>query len=463
MKIRNGLNTRVVGAGILLALLVIGASGLIVSTIDSPLLVAALSAGATALLLLIFGSYLYRLVTVPVRRIADGDLEARVPERGVGEIADLARDFNAMAGSLGQKGSQLSRQNAELQAVLDATLDGILMTDTEGNVVFSNRTIDRFWAEVGLRDEGTIWDRMVRLARRTTTPEAYYEVFARIAADPTETVAAEFTLADTKRTFTGHTAAVRDSSGGVVGRIFSIREITAVRESERMKDEFVATVSHELRTPLTSIIGYLELVLGSDGMPTRERGFIEVIERNAHRLHRLVGDLLFFAQVESGELRLEHERLELSRLGEHALAAAAPAARAKGLALELEAPGAVEVDGDPARLRQLLDNLLSNAVKFTPKGGRVCVHIRRDGDDALVEVSDTGIGIPDDEIDQLFRRFFRATSATEREIQGTGLGLAIAKAIVEAHSGSIDARSSDLGTTFSVRIPLVPVAAATLA
>jgi CHASE3 domain sensor protein len=186
-------------------------------------LLGAFAIGGSALLILVFASSLFRLVTVPVRRIADGarrlstgDLAARVPERGIGEIGGLARDFNAMAESLGEKGGQLRRQNAELQAVLDATLDGILMTDNDGNVLFSNRTIDRFWAEAGLPDDGTIWDRMARLARRTTTPDAYYEVFARIAADPTEAVDADFTLADTKRTFTGHTAAVRDSSGGAV-------------------------------------------------------------------------------------------------------------------------------------------------------------------------------------------------------------------------------------------------------
>jgi signal transduction histidine kinase len=239
--------------------------------------------------------------------------------------------------------------------------------------------------------------------------------------------------------------------------------MTAVRESERVKDEFVATVSHELRTPLTSIVGYAELLLDSDEMPDAHRGFIEVIERNAYRLQRLVGDLLFFAQVESGQLALDHESVDLSDLCERALEAVRPAGEAKGLALELDADEVVKVEGDPARLQQLLDNLLSNAVKFTLAGGRVSVRIRRDGDDALLEVADTGIGIPAAEVEQLFHRFFRATSATAREIQGTGLGLSIAKAIVDAHGGSIDTASSDEGTTFSVRLPVAPVTVAALA
>jgi signal transduction histidine kinase len=352
--------------------------------------------------------------------------------------------------------AQLIRRNVELQAVLDATLDGILMADAEGNVLFANRTMEQFWKDVGLRNEGTIWDRMFALARRTTTPDGYYEVFARIAADPATAVEDEFTLADSNRTFTAYTVGVRDSSGRVIGRIFSIHEITALRESDRLKDEFVATVSHELRTPLTSIVGYSEVLLAADDLAEPHRQFLEVIERNAHRLQRLVGDLLFFAQVESRQLHLDRERVDLRALGERALDAFRPTADGKGLTLELDAPEAVAVDGDPSRLEQLLDNLLSNAVKFTLEGGCVRVRIAPDGAQAVLAVADSGIGIPPEEVTRLFRRFFRSTSSRVREIPGTGLGLAIAKAIVDAHDGTIDVTTSERGTTFTVRMPRAP-------
>jgi signal transduction histidine kinase len=352
--------------------------------------------------------------------------------------------------------AQLVRQNVPLQAVLDATLDGILMADAEGNVLFSNRKMDQFAADIGLPDHGTIWDRMVALARRTTTPDAYYDVFARIASDPATAIDDEFTLADSNRSFSAYTAGVEDSSGRVIGRIFSIHEITGLRESERLKDEFVATVSHELRTPLTSIVGYTELLLSSTELDAMQREFTEVIDRNAHRLQRLVGDLLFFARVESRQLQLDRVRVDLRALGQRALESARPTAEAKGLTLELDAPTVVEVDGDAARLDQLLDNLLSNAVKFTLEGGRVCVRVRSEGTDAVLEVSDTGIGVPAEEVAGLFRRFFRSRSAIAREIPGTGLGLAIAKAIVDAHDGTIAAASSDGGTTFAVRLPRAP-------
>jgi signal transduction histidine kinase len=420
----------------------------------------AIAIAGSLLLIVVFGSYVFRLVTSPVRRIAEGarklaagDLTTRVSEEGVGEIGTLAHDFNVMAESLDRQQLELARRNTELEAVLDATLDGIAMTDPEGNVLFANRRMSEFWEEVGLPTEGAVWDRLILLARRTTTPDAYFELFGRMASDPAAEVEADFVLADSGRIFVGYTTGVQDSDGRLVGRIFLNREITALRESERVKDEFVATVSHELRTPLTSIVGYTEVLLDSQELSADQRAFLEVINRNAARLRRLVGDLLFFAQVESGKLTLEKGRVELRALAEHALEAARPAAEAAGIVLELDSPDEVEIRGDRARLEQLLDNLLSNAVKFTLPGGRVYVRVAAVEEDAVVEVSDTGIGVPADEVTNLFRRFFRASSATSRQIPGTGLGLAIAKAIVDAHGGSIDAESSDSGTTFTIRLP----------
>jgi signal transduction histidine kinase len=419
----------------------------------------------SALLILVYATYLFRVVTVPVRRVADaarrlagGSEPTRIPEHGVGEVAGLARDFNAMAESLGRQRAQLGQQNAELQAVLDATLDGILMSDPEGRILLTNRKIDRFWSELGLPDEGPIWDRLARLAQLTTTPAAYNDLFSRIAHDPREEADAEFELRDANRSFVGHTAPVEDSNGALVGRIFSIREVTAERQSERTKDQFVSTVSHELRTPLTSIVGYTELLLDRgvrDSLSEEDRRMhLEVVRRNADRLQRLVGDLLFFAQVQSNRLALDIAPVNLASIAAGALEAARPVAEDKGVELRLEIHEPVDVEGDASRLEQLVDNLVSNAVKFTPRGGTVEVSLRNERGEAVVAVSDTGIGIPPDEIDRLFTRFFRASTATAREIQGTGLGLAIARTIADAHGGSIYVSSEqDRGTVFSVRLP----------
>jgi signal transduction histidine kinase len=230
----------------------------------------------------------------------------------------------------------------------------------------------------------------------------------------------------------------------------------SLQEGERLKDEFFALVSHELRTPLTSIIGYLELVLDDeDELSADARRFLEVVDRNAKRLLRLVGDMLFVAQVEAGRLSLESEPVDLDTVTAEAVEAAQPAAERGGVRLTLTAGGTVRpLSGDRDRLGQMLDNLISNALKFTPEGGRVEVVLRNAGDHAALEISDTGMGIPDAEQQQLFERFFRASSATSRAVPGAGLGLAIVKTIVEAHGGTVGLTSREgEGTTVRLELP----------
>ena len=229
-----------------------------------------------------------------------------------------------------------------------------------------------------------------------------------------------------------------------------------LRELDRLKDEFVALVSHELRTPLTSIRGYLELVLDDDSgqLTDEQRQFLNVVERNSDRLQRLVGDLLFVAQVDAGQLSLELDHLDAVEVGAEAVEAARPAADQKGLELRLGGDEQAELIGDRARLAQLVDNLVSNAIKFTPAGGHVDVAVRSGEGKVTIEVSDSGMGISTVERERLFQRFYRTPSATSQAIPGTGLGLAISKAIVDAHEGTIELESTPgRGTTFRITIP----------
>ena len=230
-----------------------------------------------------------------------------------------------------------------------------------------------------------------------------------------------------------------------------------LRELDRLKDEFIALVSHELRTPLTSIRGYTELLLDGEAgkLTDDQRQFLGVVERNAHRLLHLVGDLLFLAQVEAGKLVLDIGALDLGNVASESVETARPQAEAKGITLTLATGPVPLIAGDRARIAQLLDNLVSNAIKFTPEGGRVDVRVRALKKQAVLEVRDSGMGIPASEQEFLFQRFFRTSTATEQAIQGTGLGLAISKAIVEAHSGRITVASEEgEGTTFQVSLPL---------
>jgi PAS domain S-box-containing protein len=283
-----------------------------------------------------------------------------------------------------------------------------------------------------------------------------------------------------------HVALVRDSDGKPLHSVGQVLDITerkrqaTLRERElalthqarqqlaeqyarlveidRMKDDLVALVSHELRTPLTSITGYLEPILDREAgplTPTQER-FLKTIERNAHALSTIVGDLLFLATVDAGKLTLHAEDVDMAELVAEAVEACAPSADRRGIAVIVDAAGVPTVRGDRARLAQLTDNLLSNAIKFTPDGGHVEVRGREDASNAVIEIRDTGIGIPADEIPRLFARFYRATSAIEHAISGTGLGLAIVKSIADAHHGAIEVDSSPgVGTTMRLLLPLV--------
>ena len=229
-----------------------------------------------------------------------------------------------------------------------------------------------------------------------------------------------------------------------------------LRAVDRLKDEFVALVSHELRTPLTSIRGYLELMMDDTNVTDEQAHFMRTIDRNAVRLQRVVGDLLFLAQVEAGKLSLEHEPLDVNDVVADAVEAAQPAARAKSIELSAETRTLPPIVGDRARLAQVLDNFVSNAIKFTPAGGRVIVTTTVCDDGVEVQVADTGVGVPAHELPRLFQRFFRTDAATAQAIPGTGLGLAIAKAIVDGHGGRIDVESEEgTGTIFRFRLPAV--------
>jgi len=240
------------------------------------------------------------------------------------------------------------------------------------------------------------------------------------------------------------------------GRIVVLRDVSAERESERMKDEVLALVSHELRTPLTSIVGYVDLVLdGSEPLSPDVRKFLEVVERNARRLLRLVGDLLFVAQAEAGRLELAQAEVDLGAIASDAVEAARPEAERAGATLVLDAEPVRTFTGDRDRCAQVLDNLIANAVKFTGEGGHIQVTVAERGEFAVLEVGDDGPGIPVEEQALVFDRFARASGASERAVPGAGLGLTVVKAIVEGHGGEIDVFSAPgAGTTMRVALPL---------
>jgi signal transduction histidine kinase len=349
---------------------------------------------------------------------------------------------------------ELQSTSALQQALLDSTVDGICLTDAAGRIVLGNAPLQRYGLELELPLHGTVAERLLTLADRTTEPARYRERMQEIGRDPIASED-EFELADGGRVFRGYTAPVTRKDGTVVGRIWTLREVTADRRLERLRDAFVAAVSHELRTPLTSISGFLELLADEEhGLSPAGRKYVDVIRRGNDRLRRIVEDLLLVAEIEAERLELRAQPTDLAELAAATVEDARPVAAGNGIELSLEVEGSLPLQADAARLRQVLDNLVSNALKFTPRGGSVTLSASNGDGPLRVEVSDTGIGVPPDELGQLFSRFYRTSSARRRAIPGTGLGLVIARAIVEAHGGTISLEPRERrGTRVIVTLP----------
>jgi PAS domain S-box-containing protein len=239
------------------------------------------------------------------------------------------------------------------------------------------------------------------------------------------------------------------------------KERTAVerlRALDQAKNEFVSTVSHELRTPVTSIVGYVEMLRDgevAEPLPGQVP-LLETIDRNGQRLISMINDLLMLSGLDSDNVQWKHDAVDLAETLRPVEDAVRPLLKGRELKLTIHSPGRpVRVTGDRAQLERVMINLLSNAVKFTEDGGEVELLLAVEDGEAVLKVSDTGIGIPVDEQDELFQRFFRASTAQHRQIQGTGLGLSIVAAIVQGHGGRIEVDSAHLqGSTFTVRMPL---------
>jgi two-component system phosphate regulon sensor histidine kinase PhoR len=260
----------------------------------------------------------------------------------------------------------------------------------------------------------------------------------------------------TRAAFSASARQVRGPSGEPLGAALAYQEITELMHALRIKDEFVSSVSHELRTPLTSVLGYLELLRDSEGLSPAAKAQVQVIQRNALRLQALVSDLLEVGQVSEGSLVLQYAQVDLAALADDAAESARLNAANRGVEVVVDLPPRLVARVDEQRIRQVLDNLLSNAVKYCEADGTASVALRAVGDAVELEVSDTGMGIAPDELDQVFDRFFRGRGAVEQHIPGTGLGLNIVSSIVAAHGGEVTLRSEPgRGSTFRVTLPRV--------
>jgi two-component system phosphate regulon sensor histidine kinase PhoR len=237
-----------------------------------------------------------------------------------------------------------------------------------------------------------------------------------------------------------------------------VQDTSDLRRLERVRQEFVANVSHELKTPLAVIKVCVETLLdGAASDPAVRGGFLGQIDEQTDRLHNLILDLLSLARIESGTAALDVRSVPIEAVVNDCLERHRARAEAKGQKLEACPPAGqpIAARADEEALDTILDNLVDNAVKYTPAGGRVTVRWSMAGEQACVEVEDTGVGIPERDQPRLFERFYRVDKARARELGGTGLGLSIVKHLVQAMDGEVGVRSAvRRGTTFTIRLPI---------
>jgi signal transduction histidine kinase/CHASE3 domain sensor protein len=462
------------------------------------LLFAGLSAGFVAWALLLFAAA-HRQVLVPLaqlrltlQRLAAGDRSARAVPAGPGEMRSVAGTLNHLA-ALTERlldAEQARNRRKELRQAVAAELRGSLDADVTA-------------------------ERIARLIGTTLAADA---VHARIAVEPGRTVVVGWppgvpslsarTVRDiltgkpgTALTVPHIAGAVAIPLGGDVdcppGLICLVRDaepvwrlderlllaslgreidhaarrqrlqhrqarlISELRVLDERKDAFIATVTHELRTPLTSILGYAEMLADGDGgdlSALQQRG-VAAILRNARRLQDTIGDLLLLDRA-NGRAGASYGPVDLAALAAGAVAELASAARAREIAVTVSGAGPLWVCGDSGQLERALHNVLDNALKFTDAGGRIDLRLMVEADRALVAVTDTGIGIPADDLPGLGTPFHRAANARHRAVQGSGLGLAIVQHIAGEHGGTIvaDSRLGE-GSTFTLALPSAPAPA----
>jgi len=349
-----------------------------------------------------------------------------------------------------------AEQRDELDAILRSMREAVVVTGSGGEVVLINgaaRELFALSADADFRGRN-----FVELCRDPRLQE--FVTRSTAASDP-QMMTTELAIAHPKQ---GHlrvnAAPVRVAKGAVAARVLVFSDITDLKAYENVRADFVANLTHEVRTPLSALRGYAETLLRGVDDPQTQRRFLDIIERQARRLARLIDDLLTLSDLERGLTPLKLEPVDSAQLLEETTELMREPAERHGVTLGVEAAaGLPEMRGDHDRLHQLMLNLLDNAIKYTPRGGRVTALARRAEDaDAPqgieLAVSDTGEGIPAAHIPRLTERFYRVDRARSRELGGTGLGLAIVKHIVQLHRGrlKIESRVRE-GTTVRVVIP----------
>ncbi|MDU2243205.1 MAG: ATP-binding protein [Paenibacillus sp.] len=412
-----------------------------------------------------FALFLFTKITQPMQQLiqaADsvrkGKYDTRLSLRTSDEIGELAITFNHMAEELENTIRSLKHEKEHLSSVLRSMNDAVITLDREGYVILTNPPGDRIlqmWGDL-TEEEGE--DPPVPTGEGQVVPQPLLPMFHRLLDQENDQ---KMNVHVMKGVWSVHMAPL-SSDGEVRGAVAVLRDVTEEVSLEKMRRDFVANVSHEIRTPLSMMQGYSEALL--DGMassPEESAELAQVIHDESLRMGRLVRDLLDLARMEAGHTDMAMRQVDFRELAERVYRKFQVRAKENGveLALDLE-EGELELQADEDRLEQVLTNLLDNAFRHTPEGETVAVtaHMEPGGQGKQLHatVTDTGVGIPSDDLRFIFDRFYKADKARVRgESGGTGLGLSIVKNIIDAHHGSIWADSEiGKGTAFHFLLPV---------
>jgi PAS domain S-box-containing protein len=412
------------------------------------ILTSILLAGAASLLLT-------RQVTRPLSetrdaaiRVASGDYAATVPVKSRDELGEVARTFNYMAEEIEHYVGEIQEQKSRLEAVLEASPEAVVATDSGERVTMVNAAAARM---LGIRasDRG-------RTLEEIGAPRAVLRCLREAAANGVAVREVELG----EKAFWAYAAQMDrgqpgNASKGDAGIILAVRDITEHRSLEKAKTAFVSDLSHELRTPLTTIqsaVGLLERA--RDRLDPLEHRALELADQELKRIRGMVEELMTLAQMDSWKYQLEVGPANMSTVLQTAIESVEAKAQRFGIKIYFDDAGEHRCICDVQKLYQVFINLLDNAIKYSDSGARVDVEIEEDDSTLTVRIRDTGVGIPKEDLNQLFERFYRVDKDRSRVTGGSGLGLAISRQIVEMHGGSISVESEvDVGSVFEVRLP----------
>ena len=377
-------------------------------------------------------------------RYSSGDLSRSTYDYGEDELGLVARVMDDSVHELGRRLDELSRDRARMEAILSGMVEGVLVVDAQGRLQLVNQA-----AQAMLRVEASATGRLYLEVIRHPDIAAQLTAALRGAAVGSHEVALS---RDPGRTFIARAAPVQAPGAG--GAVLVLHDITDLRRADQIRRDFVANVSHELRTPLTAIRGYVEALLDEPGDVEHTRRFLEIIARHSTRMERLVQDLLRLARLDAKQEVLDMTRCDVHQLFGGVIADLGPAIEAKQQHVTITVPPeASHVDGDPAKLHDIVRNLVENAVNYSPDGADLRVTSGINGASFMITVADSGPGIPPEDLSRVFERFYRVDKSRSRP-GGTGLGLAIVKHLVELHGGEARAENAPSGgAIFTIKLP----------